>query len=458
MDDRLHGGRIPSLRWRLLRLVTVATLLAWALAAAFIYHQARHDVQELMDAQLTETAKVLLALAPDSPASPSRTMAEVRAPVDDHGEMPLEFQVLRPDGVALLRSANGPRLPSNAEPGYRDLEFEATPWRSLVLVTADGTLRAQVAHPITYRDKEALEIAWNAILPLALLLPVLVLLIYFSIRHGLRPLDDLASDVATRSPENLGHLATGAVPLEARPLVRALNQLLGRLTTTLENERRFTADAAHELRTPLAALKVQAQIAMATRDPEQHRHALSQVLAGTDRATRLVEQLLRLARLDPIVRLADTHPVDLAELARAVLAQAPSLPSGRDEAPRLLTPEAPVVIDGDPDLLGIALRNLIDNALRYTPAGAGITVSAGREHGEPYLAVTDTGPGVPPEDLPRIVERFYRGRDAGAEGSGLGLAIVRRIAELHGARLEVDNLPGGGLIARLRWCGVPPGG
>ncbi len=117
-----------------------------------------------------------------------------------------------------------------------------------------------------------------------------------------------------------------------------------------------------------------------------------------------------------------------------------------------------MVIDGDADLLGIALRNLIDNALRYTPNGARVTVSAGREHGEPCLAVTDTGPGVPVEDLPRIVERFYRGREAGAEGSGLGLAIVRRIAELHGARLEVDNLPGGGFIARLRWCGAPQPG
>jgi two-component system sensor histidine kinase QseC len=228
--------------------------------------------------------------------------------------------------------------------------------------------------------------------------------------------------------------------------------LLGRLSATLDNERRFTADAAHELRTPLAALKVQAQVAMATRDPDEHKHALTQVLAGADRATRLVEQLLRLARLDPVVRLPDPLQLDLADLAAKAVEDAQGMAATKSQKLTLSAQDTPVEINGDRDLLGAAARNLIDNALRYTPEHGEITVSASIEHGEPLLTIIDNGPGVPDAELPHLVERFYRGRDVNAEGSGLGLAIVHRIAELHGARLEVENLSGGGFSARLRWC------
>ncbi|MDX9706985.1 MAG: ATP-binding protein, partial [Azospira sp.] len=211
-------------------------------------------------------------------------------------------------------------------------------------------------------------------------------------------------------------------------------------------------DAAHELRTPLAALKIQAQVALATKAPEQQRHALAQVIAGADRATRLVEQLLRLARLDPLDRLTAVQAVDLGELADAVAGQTGDAAAARSMRIVVQRPDSPLTVDGDPDLLGAALRNLVDNAIRYTPAGGSVIVGAGLEHGEAVLTVTDDGPGVPAEELPHLVERFYRGRDATAEGSGLGLAIVRRIGELHGARLEVENRAGGGFIARLRWC------
>jgi two-component system sensor histidine kinase QseC len=454
MEESLHGGRPPSLRRRLLVLVTVATLLAWVVAAVFIYRQARHDVQELMDGQMAETAKVLLAHAAITP-SPTELpldLGGLRGLSSEHIEVAMEFQVSRADGAVLLRTTNVPAVPHGIL-GYADIIHAGIPWRSLALETDDGTLRIQVSHPIHARDREALEIAWNAVLPLVLSLPLLILLIYFSIRRGLRQLDDLASDVAARSPENLGTLPTEVAPLEARPLVRALNQLLRRLTTTLENERRFTADAAHELRTPLAALKIQAQIALATKDAEKQRHALDQVLAGTERATRLVEQLLRLARLDPIVKLADLQPIDLTELAQSCLADIRNTAAGKDAALGLHLTETPTMVRGDRDLLDIALRNLIENALRHTPAGTEIAVNLGLEHGEPFLAVTDNGPGVPAEELHLMVERFYRGSEAGGEGSGLGLAIVRRIAELHGALLEVESKSGEGFTARLRWCG-----
>ena len=253
----------------------------------------------------------------------------------------------------------------------------------------------------------------------------------------------------SRSPENLSPLAGRAAPREAQPLVAAINRLLYRLNGSLENERRFTADAAHELRTPLAAARVQTQVAMLSTDMDKRNHALAQTLAGLDRATRLVEQMLRLARLDPLATLPDPTAVDLSQLARDVVAG--SLDATRKCVIDVDIDDEKIVVEGVPDLLQVALRNLVDNAVRYSPEGSRITVALRREHGQPVLSVADNGPGVSETELPRLVERFYRSPEVVAEGSGLGLTIVHRIAELHGARLELANRAAGGLEARLRW-------
>lgn len=455
MDGRLYGPKPRSLRRRLLLWISLATLLIYAIAAALTYRQARHEVQELMDGQMTKAARLLLVQANGDPqhlAVLDASMAALRGVRSRRSEMALEFQIGRRDGTILSRSKHAPEASIDGNLGYATIEHNGHPWRSLMLETADGQHRVQVAQSIRLRNKEALEIATKTVMPLGILLPLLIALIYFSVRRGLKPLDDLASDVATRSSENLAPIVPASPLLETQPLVRALNALLGRLDTTLENERRFTADAAHELRTPLAALKIQAQVAMATRDPEQNRQALGKVIAGADRATRLVEQLLRLARLDPLQRLEDPQPFDLVELVRAAREDAASTAANRAQHLDLDCPETPLIIRGDRDLLAAALRNLVDNALRYTPEGGSVIIRVGQEHGETCLAVLDDGPGVPPGELSRLVERFYRGRDNVAEGSGLGLAIVRRIAELHGARLEVGNREGGGFSARIRCC------
>ena len=458
MNGLLHGEQAVqarSLRRRLLLRVALATLLIYVLAAALTYRQARHEVQELMDGQMTKAARLLLVQAGSDTQhlkNLAESMAALRGVRSRRNEMALEFQIGRKDGSVLSRSKHAPETPLDNGLGYANIDHNGHPWRSLTLETPDGNFRVQVSQSIRQRNTEALEIATKTVLPLGVLLPLLIILIYYSVRRGLKPLDDLADDVATRSPENLSLLAPATAPLEAQPLVRALNRLLGRLSTTLDNERRFTADAAHELRTPLAALKVQAQVAMATRDPDEHKHALTQVLAGADRATRLVEQLLRLARLDPVVRLPDPLKLDLADLAAKAVEDAQGMAATKSQKLTLSAQDTPVEINGDRDLLGAAARNLIDNALRYTPEHGEIAVSASIEHGEPLLTIIDNGPGVPDAELPRLVERFYRGRDVSAEGSGLGLAIVHRIAELHGARLEVENLSGGGFSTRLRWC------
>ena len=447
------GYRIRSLRRLLLLLVSASILLIWGTAAALSYRQARHEVQELMDGQMAQSAAMLLAQATHASAHLADLAAEtaqLQGARRQRNKLPLEFSIRQGDGNILVRSPHGPASSPQAKLGYADIDHEGERWRSLIMATPDGRYSIQVAQSIRLRDKEAFEIATKTVLPLAFFIPVLLGIVYWSVRRGLRPLNDLAAQVATRSSDNMQGLDDNNAPLEAKPLVTALNHLLQRLGDTLANERRFTADAAHELRTPLAAVKIQAQVALASRD-EAQQHALQQVVSGTERATRLVEQLLRLARLDPLAKLPDPRPLDLALLARDMAEQARHLAHERRDDVQSDTPIENILVDGNADLLEVAVRNLLDNALRYSTPGTQVRVFAGIDHGSPVCGVCDHGPGVPETELPRIIERFYRGRDNTAEGSGLGLAIVRRIAELHGARLEVENLPDGGFLARLRW-------
>jgi two-component system sensor histidine kinase QseC len=445
--------RIRSLRHLLLLLVSVVILLIWGTAAALSYRQARHEVKELMDDQMAQSAALILAQATHNPAYLADLVSETAQLLGASKQqniLPLEFSISRGDGSLLVRSPHGPTSAFQPELGYANIDHEGERWRSLVMATPDDHYRIQVAQSIRLRNEEALEIATKTVLPLALFIPILLGLVYWSVRRGLRPLDDLAAQVATRSSDNLRGLDDNQAPLEVKPLVTALNRLLRRLAETLANERRFTADAAHELRTPLAAVKIHAQVALASRD-EAQRHALQQVVSGTERATRLVEQLLRLARLDPLARLPDPCPIDLGSLARELTEQARQIANGRRGDLQIDIPTGKIFVDGSVDLLEVALRNLLDNALRYSAPGTQVSVFACIDHGSPVCGVRDNGPGVAEADLPRIIERFYRGRDTTTEGSGLGLAIVRRIAELHGARLEVQNLSSGGFLAQLRW-------
>lgn len=454
MAGPLFAPRVRSLRKRLLMSVSIGTLVVWAAAAGLSYRQAQHEVQELMDAQMAQSAALLLTLATKAPASLeglAGNMASLRGARDGSNELTLEFQVGHTDGSVVARSPLAPAALQGEVLGFADFEDGDQHWRGLMLETHEGTYRIQVAQSIRLRDQEALEIAIKTVVPLGLFIPLLLALIYYAVRRALKPLDDLAAEVSARSSENLHPLVSTRVPREAQPLVDALNRLLLRLGTTLENERRFTADAAHELRTPLAAVRVQAQVALASHRPADLQHALAQVIAGTDRSTRLVEQLLRLARLDPLAQLPDRDNVDLVRLAQTAV----------DECNALLTPgrvpiqsaisTAPITVFGSHDLLAVALRNLIDNARHYTPPDSEINVFVRMENGLPAMGVMDNGPGVPNEELPKLVERFYRGRETSAEGSGLGLAIVHRIAQLHEARLEVSNLEPHGLVALLRW-------
>lgn len=453
MPEQQPAQPSQSLRWRLLRAVCIASVLLWVLSGYLSYQQGREEAEELMDGNLAQSARLLLALVRDNEQLLSNLalrLAEVGNEERGIYETPLEFQIGNGAGEILLRSANAPKLPILGAPGYLDIERNGDAWRLLNLVSPQGDYRVQVAQSMALRERAALEVASQTVWPIGLILPIVLLLIYVSVRRGLKPLDDLATDVAARSPENLAPVVSRQTPREVQPLVLALNRLLFRLGGTLDNERRFTADAAHELRTPLAAVKIQTQVALLSNDPALRDHALEKIQAGVDRAGRLVDQLLRLARLDPLTTLPRCQPVNLLELAEEARAAIQDSRLRLDHEIRIENSVDRPEVSGDRDLLAVALRNLLDNAARYSPAGGEITLAIAADHGI-EISVRDTGPGVPADEIAHLTERFFRANPGKAEGSGLGLAIVSRIAELHGARLSLANAATGGFIARLLW-------
>jgi two-component system sensor histidine kinase QseC len=270
---------------------------------------------------------------------------------------------------------------------------------------------------------------------MALALPLLALGVWWAVRWGVAPLRGLRDAVARREPHALEPLSSAGAPSELVPVVEALNALFARIATLLESERRFTADAAHELRTPIAAIRAQAQVALSENDAARRHHALAATIEGADRLARLVDQLLTLSRLE-----AASGPgmerVDLAAIARRVAAEIAPAALAREQSLEL-DAETPAPIRGNDPLLGVLVRNLLDNAVRYSPRGARVRVSVAREGGRISLRVEDSGPGMNDADRARLGERFFRALGTEESGSGLGWSIVRRIAATHGMEVVV---------------------
>jgi two-component system sensor histidine kinase QseC len=271
------------------------------------------------------------------------------------------------------------------------------------------------------------------------------------VRHGLSPLRSLSRVLAQRQAQALDPVELGEMPSEVEPVVQALNALLARIQQMLASERRFTADAAHELRTPIAAIRMQAQVALgAGADQIGRNHALTQTLAGCDRATHLVEQLLTLSRLDDSATAPSGH-TDVRELAQQVAAEVAPAALARRQSLELEAP-APCLITADTTLTAVLLRNLVDNALRYSPDGARIWVSVQRSESQVVFRVQDSGPGLYEPEMARLGERFFRVLGHEQPGSGLGWSIVRRIASVYQASIDVTRCPTlGGLSVSVSW-------
>lgn len=437
----------PSLRARLTGALLLAVLAFAALQAAVTYRTARAETEALFDAQMQRIALSLSgslgagALSDDAPAADTPAARE------------MIIQIWRADGVMLYRSPQGRLLPPQTAIGFSDTVAGGEPYRIYALRTA--TQVVQVAQQTEARGRMAGQLALRAVVPVALLAPVLMLIVWWVVGRAIGPIERVRRQVAARRPDDLAPLPTAGLPAEVRPLVGEMNGLLTRLSAAWDALTHFTADAAHELRSPLAALRLQAQSLQRAPDDATRAIASERLLAGIDRATRMVEQLLALARQEGAGEGAELVSLDLTALARNALAEAEPEAARHAIALTLDAPTAHVVLRADEAALAVLLRNLLGNALRHTPAGGQVRVGVREEASVIDLTVEDSGPGIAPDERARVQDRFYRVPGTPGHGSGLGLAIVRAIAERHGAALTLDASPTlGGLRVMLRWPAV----
>jgi two-component system sensor histidine kinase QseC len=300
------------------------------------------------------------------------------------------------------------------------------------------------------REAFVTDIMKGLVAPMFLTIPLLALLIWASLNRGLQPLQTLAEDLKRRKAADMTPVETGNVPIEIQPVVSSLNKLFGRVEDALRHERDITAFAAHELRTPLAGLRTQAQIAMATSDQSIRDAALRQIVFSVDRTTRLVRQLLTIARLDS-ERETPMKPVCVGDVVQEMI---DALPPTDKEADVTIDPVLQnTVVSSNPEALLLAIRNLHENAVRHMPPGGSIRWSSETTENHTVVFVEDTGPGIPQEELELATNRFFRGRNKAALGSGLGLSIVKLALQAGGARLHLLNRAGeSGLRAEMLWA------
>jgi two-component system, OmpR family, sensor histidine kinase QseC len=461
-----------SIRRRLIVLFFGGTLVLWVSVNFFLYKGALGEIDDLWDTHLAQSARVLLAFASASAEQgelerltellPQLIPASLPQPHKFHGqsgadageyERSFTFQLHTRDGSFRLHSQDAPDEPfADGVPGFSYRVIDGTAWRVFGIADPKNALVLYAGEDHAGRKDLAWHLVEHLVFPSLLALPLLFILIWLAVGQGLKPLALLVKEVKERDPTDLQLLAGSSIPAEVEPLVAALNSLFARLRRALEGERHFTGNAAHELRTPLAALRVQAQVAHRATNDQQRRRALDQIVAGVDQAGRLVDQLLTLARLDAKHDLPAEGRVKLLEVARRTAAELEPLAQqccvslqvdGEEDA---LTP-------GDETCIGILLRNLIDNAIRYSPTGGEVAVAVRKGDLCNRVIVTDTGPGVTDGQHAEMFERFRRGPEPTALGSGLGLSIVRRICELHRGRVHLENRKEGGLCCEVQ---LPP--
>jgi len=412
-----------------------ATALIWAASLVFVYFDSREEVGEMLDAHLAQSAAMLLAR---SEAELGRIETE-HAPQLHRYARKVVFQVWANGADLRVHSPNAPPTRLSArEEGFSESRIDGKRWRVFSAWSSERRFLVQVAERTSARDEISGGVVKQLVGPMLLALPVLALAIWFVVSRALRPIRTVSTAVQRRDPARLDPVEAPDAPREIAPLVESINRLFERVTASLDKERRFTADAAHELRTPLAALRAQAQVARTSADDARRNHALDLLILGCDRASHLVDQMLTLARLDAGSPPSAPQRCDLRAIASDIVAQLTPLAMDK-EIEIELNHAGATMVDAEPALLGILVRNLVDNAVRYSPPGEPVTVTVLGEAGRVILAVEDRGPGIAPPERERVWDRFYRIAGSDTAGSGLGMSIVRRIADQHGASITLAD-------------------
>ncbi len=460
----------PSIRTFLLINLLLSVTLITSLAIVGNLVLSHKDIQKQLDTQLVHTAVSMRALLSlhltpadietiqknlltDRQREQNMPIVPNRIPLSNAAEENsffIEFQVWGPDNQLIIRSPGAPLTPfTNGVIGLSSVNLKNQDWR-VYTVKAQANQIVMIAEHANYRQALENRLTQDSIFIMLLSYPFLGVLIWFIVGRALQILKKVTREVSHRAPSYLQPFDLTSVPSEIIPLIEALNNLFGRLQDAFEREKRFTADAAHELKTPLAAISAQAQVALRTNDDQSRRQALSKILAGIHRSTHVIQQLLTLSRMVPEATIKEAVPIRLSrEVADIAAMLAPEAINKNIEI-EFLTPDSTACISGNATALGILIRNLIDNAIRYTPKGGWIKISIEENPKQVILIVQDNGPGIPQELRERVFERFYRIVGNESPGSGLGLGIVLQIAKLHSAEiLLLTPESGAGLEVRV---------
>ncbi|MBL3600430.1 MAG: sensor histidine kinase N-terminal domain-containing protein [gamma proteobacterium endosymbiont of Lamellibrachia anaximandri] len=427
-----------SLRFRLLFFVLTSFIVGWLMISGFTWWRAAAEADALFDEQLFQLATLLAVVTSHEAEEQDLDEFAEDMQVNGYNDPPV-FQVWSSNGQLLVHGPNAPREPLslNFETGYSNEMMKGRQWRVYTRYTSDKQHRIQVAQESASREVRMLGFVVNILSPLLLALPMIGVLWWVVVR-ALNPLDRLVHQIGARSATNLEAIDTAIVPVEAKVLVDAINDLFQKLQLSIERYNRFTADAAHELRTPLAGSVVQIQAALESSDEGERKHSLNQALKGLSKLNRLVEQLLVFSRMEPDVAMLEFAFLDLKKLSVEVVSE--YVPGYLEKSVSLeLEAPHPVTLKGNWELLSIVLRNLLDNAVRVTPAGGVIKVSLLADDNFVTLMVIDAGPGIADQNKALVFGRFHRLLGTTGQGSGLGLSIVHSAVRLHGGTVMLED-------------------
>jgi len=427
-----------SLRTRLFLILVAATGVIWFFAIGWIYVGTKQEVESVLDARLQEAARMVASLGTGKSIGTPSADAAAESPAETLiYERQLACQIWSFDGRLVARSRGAPSLSlGGTEAGFSDRRIEGENWRVFALEDTDRGLRVLVGDRLGMREHLVTDIIKGLLAPTLLIVPLLGLLIWSSLNRGLRPLRKLALELQQRRADDMRPVETDRAPSEILPMMAALNALFSKVESARRHEREITAFAAHELRTPLAGLKTQAQVALGSSDPDARNSALRQIMIAVDRTTRLVRQLLDIANLDARQnRRPDAYLNAGAIIEEIVVAQSTREGLRVEVDPALNG----IMFTANAELLTLALRNLFENAVQYTARPGLVRWSLDRRSDETVIVVEDEGPGIPPDELPLVTRRFFRGRHKSPSGSGLGLAIAEIALSANAARLNLEN-------------------
>lgn len=435
----------PSLQRRLALALLAVLLAGGAFASLGLYWLAMRQQGEIFDERLRALSFNL----------PVEAMLEMPRGVNDESADGIVVQVWRGDGTLLWTSEAQP-APISTQIGMSDVAYGDDRWRSFTRIVRPSGLVLQVTQSLDVRERHAAAEALRLLVPLLVLVPVLVLLSGWVVAKQLGPLRKLASQMQQRAAQDTSPVTLDDAPRELEPVLSSLNDLLSRQAHASQRQREFLADVAHELRTPLAAVRLQAQRAGQAADDAERREALQALHGGVERSTHLVAQLLSLARSESIPDISMDRAVPLEPLLRELVAQRFPLAQARGLDLGIAS-STPVTVRGDAEALASLFGNLVDNAIAYTPAPGRIDVSLDVESGEAVIVVEDTGPGIDPARHAAVFERFVRGGTGDVAGTGLGLAIAQGVVQRHRGRIELKNRADrSGLRAMVRLPHTPP--